>query len=44
VVASPLQKQHFALDSGVSVEDDSIVVATYDTRVQNGIVEVSRWN
>lgn len=42
VVASPLYKQHFALDSGVSVEDDSIVVAPYDIRVHNGTIEVRR--
>jgi nitrite reductase (NADH) small subunit len=40
VVASPLYKQHFALSSGVAVEDDSVVVATYPVRVVDGMVEV----
>jgi nitrite reductase (NADH) small subunit len=40
VVASPLFKQHFALASGVAVEDESVVVATYPVRVVDGTVEV----
>ncbi len=40
MVASPLYKQHFALESGVAVEDDSVVVATYPVRVVDGTVEV----
>ncbi|HEY2225012.1 nitrite reductase small subunit NirD [Actinomycetospora sp.] len=40
VVASPLHKQHFALETGVAVEDESVVVATYPVRVVNGTVEV----
>jgi nitrite reductase (NADH) small subunit len=40
VVASPLFKQHFALESGVAVEDASVAVATYPVRVVDGTVEV----
>ena len=40
VVASPVYKQRFALSSGVAVEDDSVVVATYPVRVVDGMVEV----
>ncbi|GAA4831633.1 hypothetical protein GCM10023201_19480 [Actinomycetospora corticicola] len=40
VVASPLYKQHFALESGVALEDSDVVVATYPVRVVNGTVEV----
>ena len=40
VVASPLHKQHFALESGTALEDESVVVATYPVRVVNGTVEV----
>ena len=40
VVASPLYKQHFALETGVAVEDDSVVVATYPVRGVDGTVEV----
>jgi nitrite reductase (NADH) small subunit len=36
VVASPLHKQHFVLDTGVTVEDETVVVATYAVRVQRG--------
>ena len=40
VVASPLHKQHFALESGVALEDETVRVATYPVRVVNGTVEV----
>ena len=40
VVASPLYKQHFALETGVSVEDADVAVATYPVRVRDGIVEI----
>ncbi|MFC5062043.1 nitrite reductase small subunit NirD [Actinomycetospora atypica] len=40
VVASPLHKQHFALETGAALEDESAVVATYPVRVVNGTVEV----
>jgi nitrite reductase (NADH) small subunit len=40
VVASPLHKQHFALESGVALEDSEVSVATYPVRVVNGTVEV----
>lgn len=41
VVASPLYKQHFALETGVSVEDADVAVATYPVRVRDGIVEIA---
>lgn len=40
VVASPLHKQHFALETGTAVEDESVRVATYRVRVVDGTVEV----
>ena len=40
VVASPLYKQHFALDSGTAIEDTSVTVVTYPVRVREGVVEV----
>lgn len=40
VVASPLHKQHFALETGVAVEDPGVAVATYAVRVVDGTVEV----
>ncbi|MCD2194381.1 nitrite reductase small subunit NirD [Actinomycetospora endophytica] len=40
VVASPLFKQHFALDTGTAVEDPTVTVATYPVRVVDGTVEV----
>ncbi|MDL5157288.1 nitrite reductase small subunit NirD [Actinomycetospora termitidis] len=42
VVASPLYKQHFSLESGTALEDSDVVVATYPVRVVNGTVEVGR--
>ena len=40
VVASPIFKQHFALDSGRCLEDPAVAVVTYPVRVTEGIVEV----
>lgn len=41
VVASPVYKQHFDLESGVCLEDGSVVLDTFATRVVNGVVEIS---
>lgn len=40
VVASPLYKQHFCLDSGVCLEDESIRVATFQTRLKQNFVQI----
>ncbi len=41
VVASPLYKQHFDLETGACLEDESEAVKTYKTRVNNdGMIEV----
>jgi len=40
VVASPLYKQHFCLQTGQCLEEDCSV-ATYQVRVQNGEVQLS---
>ena len=40
MVASPLHKQHFALETGVAIEDADVAVATYAVRVVDGMVEV----
>jgi len=40
VVASPLYKQHFCLQTGQCLEED-FSVATYQVRVQNGEVQLS---
>jgi nitrite reductase (NADH) small subunit len=40
VVASPLHKQHFNLETGVCLEDDSISVPVYACRVDEGKVQV----
>jgi nitrite reductase (NADH) small subunit len=40
VVASPLYKQHFNLQSGVCVEDGAVSVPVYPIRLHNGRVEV----
>lgn len=41
VVASPVFKQHFALDSGRALEDPAVAVVAYPVRVRDGQVEVS---
>lgn len=39
-VASPLYKQHYRFDTGICVEDESLVVAVYDVKKENGNVYV----
>ncbi|GAA2372332.1 nitrite reductase small subunit NirD [Nonomuraea africana] len=41
-VASPLHKQVFSLVTGECLDDPSVTVATYPTRVTDGRVEVGR--
>jgi len=41
VVASPLYKQHFDLETGACLEDESETVKTYETRItESGMIEV----
>ena len=40
VVASPLYKQHFNLQTGVCLEDESISVAIYGSRINDGKVQI----
>ena len=41
VVASPIYKQHFRLEDGQCVEDDSVVLATWPTRISDqGLIEI----
>ncbi|MDD5461318.1 MAG: nitrite reductase small subunit NirD [Methylococcales bacterium] len=41
VVASPLYKQHFNLQTGVCLEDESVKIPAYAIRIENGSVQVS---
>ena len=41
VVASPVYKQHFKLADGQCLEDTSVRVASYATRVLHGAVQVA---
>lgn len=41
VVASPIYKQHFCLQSGQCIEDDDTRVKTYAVRVENNTVQLS---
>ncbi len=41
VVASPIYKQHFNLDSGQCLEDESIKIPVYPVRIINGSVQVA---
>jgi nitrite reductase (NADH) small subunit len=40
VVASPLYKQHFNLQTGGCLEDDSVSVPVYACRIDNGKVQI----
>lgn len=41
VVASPLLKQHFNLETGICVEDESVSVKVYRIREQEGNIEIA---
>lgn len=41
VVASPIYKQHFNLQSGACLEDEGVKVETYAIRDNNGKIEIS---
>lgn len=40
VVASPIFKQHFNLETGACLEDEAVTVRTFRTRIVDGRVEV----
>ena len=40
VVASPLYKQHFNLQTGVCLEDETVKIPVYAIRIENGSVQV----
>jgi nitrite reductase (NADH) small subunit len=40
VVASPLYKQHFNLQTGVCLENENVKIPVYATRIENGSVQV----
>jgi nitrite reductase (NADH) small subunit len=40
VVASPLYKQHFNLETGVCLEDETWQISSYPARIENGKVEL----
>ena len=40
VVSSPLYKQHFNLETGICLEDDSVTVPVYASRIEDGRVQV----
>ena len=41
VVASPLYKQHFDLNTGECLEDADVSVEHFPVRIDNGVVQVS---
>ena len=41
VVASPLYKQHFNLQTGGCLEDETVTIPAYGIRIENGKVQVS---
>lgn len=40
VIASPVYKQHFSLNSGICLQDESVTLKTWETEVVDGIVYV----
>lgn len=40
VVASPLYKQHFNLETGVCLEDETVILPVYTTRIENETVQI----
>lgn len=41
VVASPLYKQHFNLETGVCLEDESVTIRSFEVRLVGGSVQLS---
>jgi nitrite reductase (NADH) small subunit len=41
VVASPLYKQHFNLQTGICLEDQSVSIPIYAVRIDNDIVQIN---
>lgn len=41
VVASPIYKQHFNLETGQCLEDESVTLATYKIQVIDGVVHIA---
>ena len=44
VVASPIYKQHFNLETGQCLEDGSVKLKTYPVRIADGIVQILSGN
>lgn len=42
VIASPLYKQHFNLQTGVCLEDETVKIPIYTIRIENSRVQVDR--
>jgi nitrite reductase (NADH) small subunit len=40
VVASPIYKQHFNLETGICLEDNSVCIPTYAVREQDGEIQI----
>ena len=40
VVASPIYKQHFNLESGACLEDDTVTVKVYPVREEGGFIQL----
>ncbi|MDO9104068.1 MAG: nitrite reductase small subunit NirD [Methylovulum sp.] len=41
VVASPLYKQHFNLETGVCLEDETVCIPVYPVRIDGGNVQIN---
>jgi nitrite reductase (NADH) small subunit len=43
-IASPMLKQKFCLDTGVSEQDSHISISTFETRIHNGNIQLKGFN
>ncbi|NRA39546.1 MAG: nitrite reductase small subunit NirD [Planctomycetes bacterium] len=41
VVASPIYKQHYNLETGVCLEDEEVAIRTFPARIESGMVQLT---
>lgn len=41
VVASPIYKQHFCLESGACLEDETVSITVFETQIENDQIQVA---
>jgi NAD(P)H-dependent nitrite reductase small subunit len=41
VIASPIYKQHFCLESGECLEDDTVKISVFETKIQDNLIQIA---